>query len=491
MVMLVEAAHRFTIEGDARAAQRLRGIVVSAGVAAALLFPIVGLVTELQMYGDGSIFSYAVAAQQAWAFHWHNISGRLFTYVFAYIPAETWVGLTGNAKGGIFVYGLLRLLAPLLALIATFAADRTRGRLIFAYACLSTACLCPLVFGAPTEMWMAHALFWPTLAICLGAPVAARGLGAMFAAFLLLVLTHEGAVVLSLAILTAVFLYGRRDGHLAYALAAWSGAMLIWLGVKIAVVPDDYIAGVLAGHALMFIDPRNFLQPVFLLLAATLVAYAVAAGLIEQVSSGRASPYAALACVAALVAYWLWFDTSLLAEARYELRTVLLAGTPAFGLLATLQAAAMERPSRIPVIQWAATALEGRVHPNFLLGALALVMLVHAVETAKFVRGWMHYKTELRALAAGSKSDPSLGDPLFVSSARLGPNLNHLAWNSTTPYLSVLVAPGMQPARLVVDPTTTYFWLSCETAKHSEEVSTAIPLEARDLIRHYSCLHRN
>src|SRR6187551_749511 len=118
--MLVEAAHRFTIEADARAAQRLRGIVVSAGLAAALLFPIVGLAAELQMYGDGSIFSYAVAAQQAWAFHWHNISGRLLSYVFAYIPAEAWVGLTGNAKGGIFIYGLLRLLAPLFALIVTF-----------------------------------------------------------------------------------------------------------------------------------------------------------------------------------------------------------------------------------------------------------------------------------------------------------------------------------------------------------------------------------
>jgi len=488
--MLVEAAHRFTIAADARAAQRLRGIVVSSGLAAALLFPIVGLAAELQMYGDGSIFSYAVAAQQAWAFHWHNISGRLFSYVFAYIPAEAWVGLTGNAKGGIFIYGLLRLLAPLLALIVTFIADRTRGRLILAYACLSTACLCPLVFGAPTEMWMAHALFWPTLAICLGAPVNARGLGAMFAAFLCLVLTHEGAVVLSLAILTSVFLYGRRDGHLAYALAAWSAAMLIWLGVKIAIQPDDYIAGVLAGHAFMFIDPRNFLQPAFLLLAATMVAYTVAAGLIQRVNPEWAPLYAALACVAALGAYWFWFDTSLLAEARYELRTALLAGTPAFGLAATLQAAAKERRGRFPVLMWAATALESRVNPIFLLGALALVMLVHTVETAKFVRGWMHYKTDLRALAAGSNSDPSLGDPLFVSSARLSPNLNRLAWNSTTPYLSVLVAPGMQPARLVVDPTTTYFWLSCETAKHSEEVSTALPVEARDLIRRYSCLHR-
>jgi hypothetical protein len=40
------------------------------------------------MYADGSIFSYSVAVQDAWAFHWHNISGRLFVYFFSYLPTE-------------------------------------------------------------------------------------------------------------------------------------------------------------------------------------------------------------------------------------------------------------------------------------------------------------------------------------------------------------------------------------------------------------------
>jgi hypothetical protein len=68
--------------------------------------------------------------------------------------------------------------------------------------------------------------------------------------------------------------------------------------------------------------------------------------------------------------------------------------------------------------------------------------------------------------------------------------LNRLAWNSTTPYLSVLVAPGLQPARLVVDPDAGYFWLSCETATKSEYTSIAIPAESRRLVKQYACLHR-
>ena len=56
------------------------------------------------------------------------------------------------------------------------------------------------------------------------------------------------------------------------------------------------------------------------------------------------------------------------------------------------------------------------------------------------------------ALAIGTASDPELGSPLFVSSRHIGIELNRAAWNSTTPYLSVLVAPRLAPTRLVVDP---------------------------------------
>ena len=96
----------------------------------------------------------------------------------------------------------------------------------------------------------------------------------------------------------------------------------------------------------------------------------------------------------------------------------------------------------------------------------------------------------MRALATGRDADPALGDPQFISSQRIGSSLNRLAWNSTTLYLSVLVAPGLKPDRLVVDPSAGYFWLSCATAKASEIASTAIPQESRRLVRIHACLHR-
>src|ERR1022692_1518816 len=210
-------------EVETRSAHRsLRALMIAAGISTSILYVVVGLISELQMFGDGSIFSYAVAAQDAWSFHWHNISGRLFTYVFAYIPAEAYVALTKNAKGGIAVYGLLFFSAPMLGLLATLVADRTIGRVIFGYACLSTACLCPLVFGAPTEMWMAHAVW-----LC--APNKLRGAAAVFVGLLAVVFTHEGAIVLSATILFAIFLRGWHDLIFVRAAGAFLVVMMIWL----------------------------------------------------------------------------------------------------------------------------------------------------------------------------------------------------------------------------------------------------------------------
>src|SRR5476651_1234734 len=106
----------------------LRALAIAAGICSAILFVVIGLGYELQLYGDGSLFSYAVAAQDAWAFHWHNISGRLFVFLFCSVPAEAYVALTRDAHGGVILYGCLYFAAPLLGLAATWAADRSRGR---------------------------------------------------------------------------------------------------------------------------------------------------------------------------------------------------------------------------------------------------------------------------------------------------------------------------------------------------------------------------
>ena len=216
----------------------LRSAVIACGVAWSLLFIYAGLRYRLQLYGDGSVFSYAVAVQDAWTVHWHNISGRLSVYLICFVPAEAFVALTGNAAGGIAVYGFLFFAAQLAGLIATFAADRSKRRTVFCFACFSTACVCPLVFGFPTEMWIAHALFWPALAVAHFARRGVVGSAMIFVLLLALAFTHEGALVLVGTILLTVLLRGGRGPAFVGAAASCAAVLAIWFAVKTSLRPN-------------------------------------------------------------------------------------------------------------------------------------------------------------------------------------------------------------------------------------------------------------
>src|SRR5215510_10062041 len=112
----------------------LRSLVVAAGLAWSFAFVVLALVYELQIYADGSMFSYAVAVQDVWAFHWHNIAHRISVFFLTLWPAEAFARLTGHPYGGIVVYGFLFNIAPLFGLVWTFIADRSRNNAIFVFA---------------------------------------------------------------------------------------------------------------------------------------------------------------------------------------------------------------------------------------------------------------------------------------------------------------------------------------------------------------------
>jgi hypothetical protein len=468
----------------------LRVLVIGAGLIWSIAFVAIALSYELQLYADGAMFSYAVAVGDVWAFHWHNISGRLSVLLLSLWPAEVYVGLSGNPGAGIVVYGLLFYLAPLAGLIVTFAADRSRGRLIFIYACGSTALLCPLVFGFPTEMWLAHALFWPALAVSHFAKRTVAGTALVLLAMLALAFTHEGALALVFAIVATLAPRGWRDTLFLRAAAALTVVLAAAAAAKIVLPPDEYYSGVLLRAALHFFDLSIFQVPIVLLLFAALGGYGVIFLALSRLTPDRSYLYAALVVISALIIYWLRFDHSIHASDRYYLRTALVIVTPAFGALAVLSAWAGDgEPALLfPRLQRAITAARSRFAQP-LAAAFVILTLVHVVETVKFVVAWKDYKAAVAALAMSDESDPALGNSRFVSSERIPAGLSRLSWFSTTPYLSVVVAHFM-PNRLVIDPAGNYFWLSCDTATANAKAISATSAETRDLVRIYSCLHR-
>lgn len=465
-------------------------LAIAAGISVSVLFIALGLRDDLQMYGDGSLFSYAVAVRDAWAFHCHNIAGRLTVYLYAFAPAEAYVQLTGDPQGGIVLYGLLFFAAQLLGLLATFAADRSERRVIFTYACFSTACLCPLVFGFPTEVWVMHALFWPTLA---AAHHVRRGIGEAALIFMLMLamaLTHAGALISAIGIVATTALRGWRDHAFRRAAGIFLLVLIVEIVVRLTLRPDDYYVGVLIWAARHVFDASILTGPLMLLLLAALTGYAVVFLIFQRFSAKRPHIYAASLMGFILAAYWLRFDHSLHAANRYYMRTVLLVATPAFGALAAAYALAADGDLAIPYLPRLLEFLSRDAVVRAATGGLALVLLIHAVETAKFTAAWAHYKAAVRELAMSAVSDPALGDPRLVSATRTALSESPVSWVSTTPYLAALLAPRLKPVRLVVDPDAAYFWMSCETATENLQARRAAPQETRELVRVYACLHR-
>jgi hypothetical protein len=262
------------------------------------------------------------------------------------------------------------------------------------------------------------------------------------------------------------------------------------MAVKVIFPPDDYFADTLTRAALHFFDLTVFEISLVLLLVTTLVSYVLIYLGLSRLVPSKAYLYATAITVIALAVYWLWFDHSLHASNRYYLRTALVLVTPLLGIAAGLYAMRSDGLTPPPPgLERFLTKLASGGVVQATIGAFLLVTLVYAVETAKFVAAWERYKVTLAALATGSASDPALGDPRFVSSERIGPDLNRLSWNSTTPYLSAIIA-NFVPNRLVVDPTTNYFWLSCEMAEANARAVRSIPDATRNLVKIYSCLHR-
>jgi hypothetical protein len=374
----------------------------------------------------------------------------------------------------------------------TFAADRSQGRAIFTGACLSTAVLCPLVFGYPTEMWVSHALFWPALAICHSARSGISGGAAVTAVLTPLVLTHEAGVVFASTAVATLVLRGSKDEGLRRSALGFLIAMSVWAVVRLTLPPDDYFASFLVDLALNAVDLTSLASNLLMLIGGALVIYGLAFLAFSRFVPAQAHVLGALAAALLLGIHWMWFDRMLHADERYYLRTALLVATPLIGLIVAWHTVEADKqlPLRLPPLLHLKALLRHEAAARLAAGALAMVMLIHVVETAKFVAAWSDYKVAVRTFAMGTASDDALGDPRFVSSNRIDGALDRLAWLSTTQFLSVLVAPQFAPQRIVVDPRAGYFWISCRTATRNEEAARAVPAESRRLIRVHACLHR-
>ena len=301
-----------------------------AALVVGLLFPVLGLGFRLNLFADGSLFSYGVAACDAWDFHFRQIPTRVSAFLLTALPGQALGCLAGSPGLGVAAYALLFFAAPLLGLLATRAADRD-GRLL-PWAALALLLFAPLGFGFASELWVALAAAWPALALCRAAGGWGRRAAAIFA-FAVLACGHEAGLLTALLIPFVLALGPERRRRLGFAATALLPALILWIGLKATIRPDAYLAPVMARVTWTFFEPALVLSPSILF--PLVVPAVLAAGFLAW---RRWLPALLLALLAA-AAFWWVAGIPVHGSARYYARTMLFAGNAALLLAAGLDLA--------------------------------------------------------------------------------------------------------------------------------------------------------
>src|SRR5262249_40268010 len=139
----------------------------------------------------------------------------------------------------------------------------------------------------PTEMWVSHALFWPSLAICHSTRSGIARRIAVASILTALVLTHEGGVVFAAAAVAPLVLRGMKGEALRRAVLGFAIAMAIWTAVRLALPPDDYFASFLVDLALNAVNVTSLTSDVLMLILGALVVYALAFLVFSRAASSQ------------------------------------------------------------------------------------------------------------------------------------------------------------------------------------------------------------
>ncbi len=140
---------------------------------------------------------------------------------------------------------------------------------------------------------MAHAMFWPALAVCHYPKRTAVGTALVLVMMLTLAFTHEGALVLAFAIVATLAPRGLRDVSFLRAAAVLVVVLAMATATKIMLPPDEYYADVFLRAALHFFDLAIFQVSVVVLLFAALAGYGVIFLVLSRSTPDRAYLYAA------------------------------------------------------------------------------------------------------------------------------------------------------------------------------------------------------
>lgn len=475
----------------------------------AAMLPVIAVIYRVTAFADGSFFVLSILTADPWNFGWVSYPSRITAFVLTILPPFAVGRLTGDPTLAVGTYSAIMGALPLAGLLATRFLS-TPGAPWPALCAASTIVLAFNVAFFPTEMWLAHAMIWPLLALAArpGAPLAAISVLSLATAFV-----HEAAIPLVGLALVHGALAARRPALVA-VLAAVVAAAIVVKGL--APIANDEIARTVGQNALDFLSPGNvFTNVVVSVLMAIGLWLALRVALRPASARGEIVIVAAV-CLVAAVQSVVWPGPPHVLR-RYIARSLIFVG-----LAATLGAAIALQV--LPGLASRIAAWRER-HIQPLLAAAAVIVLVsafgHAAETARFLGHWQKLEQVLAgalplaeamprgmvaltphggqvvgtapwALPTGGTIDaPNLapdGAGPFGGGRPYSPGPGWaVAWHWALPLHSVAPAQAGGADFIVAVPAATFSPISCATMRALDRARTLVPPERLELLTGHIC----
>jgi hypothetical protein len=475
----------------------------------AAVLPVIAVLYRVTAFADGSFFALSILTADPWSFGWVSYPSRITAFGLTILPPFTVGRITNDPALAVATYSAIMGALPLAGLLATQRLSAP-GAPWPTLCAASTIVLAFNVAFFPTEMWLAHALVWPLVALAArpGAPLAAVAILALATAFV-----HEAAIPLVGLALVHGALTARRPALLAILAAVLAVALLV---KALAPIANDEIARTVGQNALDFLSPGNFFTNGVVSVLGALGLWA-AVRVVYRPASARGEIMIVMGvCLAAAIQLLVWPGPPHVLR-RYIARSLIFVG-----LAATLGAAIALQV--LPGLATRIAAWRDR-HIQPLLAAAAVIILVsalgHLTETARFLGHWQRLEQALSGAVPAAEAMPR-GMVAFTADGRevmgtaawalpTGGTLEvpnpapdgagpfgqarpyqpgpgwAVAWHWALPLHSVAPAQAGGADFIVAVPAADFSPVTCNTLRALDPATTLVPPVRLALLTRYIC----
>jgi len=431
------------------------------------------------LFADGAYFNFVIAAGNPWGMHWNYFVSRLTVYLATVLPTAfiyEAFGLSGSDLAKLYSFEFDFVVLIQYVILAIIAWKRFPGLLLFPVIAFSFAV--GLGYGFPSEMIIASSFFWICMFSLTFAKVPFMLLSISFVA---LVFSHELSIFGAILILLYTYTRSRnlewsntnRRVATAFYLVGFL-AIAVWIYLKFT----GHSPGG-ASNVIYILDPRRiFNNPTLWVLALVSLACYIYARYVKPSCTSLDVLAAAIISGLLTLICGNWFD---FLQGRYDSARTLMA-LSMIGLGSLFVAGHAFRMSMSPAL------LQPACRSGLKLG-LSAALAVNIAASACFISQWTTVRLQIEAITNQKGLSPEdrfiSVDTLQIDNPTAAAMLKKVGYAWTLPFLSIMLAPGFEPARIIVDYADMYY--TCHSERLSSGKTSQIPASTIEGLKRYAC----